>query len=413
MFYRLKTQKVKNRTQNYILNVPNLRFPGFEGEWKEVNLSTIATFFKGKGISKEHLSESGSPCILYGELYTKYKSEVIDDVVSRTALNSKDLVKGKTNDVLIPSSGETAIDIATARCVNIEGVLLGGDLNVIRPYKDSGSFISYQLNGKRKKDIAKLAQGSSVTHLYNGSLKKMLISLPKRDEQEKISELLGLIGARISTQSKIIGQLKTSMQNLREKLLNQKLTFKNAAGDNFPAWEMKTLDDICKIVMGQSPNSTSYNSENVGIPLIQGNADIFNRKTKPRNWTTEPTKNCSKGDLILTVRAPVGAVAKSLHNACIGRGVCAIKEKSENSLEFIYQFLLDFEDKWASFEQGSTFTAVSGSEIKRIKITTPIFSEQIQIAKFLFSLDEKIETENKILDKYEKQKKYLLSNLFI
>lgn len=378
-----------------------------------MNLSAIATFLKGKGISKEQLSESGSPCILYGELYTKYKSEVIDDVVSRTALNSKDLVKGKTNDVLIPSSGETAIDIATARCVNIEGVLLGGDLNVIRPYKDSGSFISYQLNGKRKKDIAKLAQGSSVTHLYNGSLKKMLISLPKRDEQEKISELLGLIDARISTQIKIIGQLKTSMQNLREKLLNQKLTFKNAAGNNFPAWEMKTLDDICKIVMGQSPNSTSYNSENVGIPLIQGNADIFNRKTKPRNWTTEPTKNCSKGDLIMTVRAPVGAVAKSLHNACIGRGVCAIKEKSENSLEFIYQFLLDFEDKWASFEQGSTFTAVSGSEIKRIKIKTPIFSEQIQIAKFLFSLDEKIETENKILDNYEMQKKYLLSNLFI
>ena len=93
--------------------------------------------------------------------------------------------------MIIPSSGETAIDISTACCVLLDNILLGGDLNIIRPEKHDGSFISYQLNGKRKYDIAKIAQGSSIIHLYNDSLKKLKIYAPKVvSEEEKIATLL-------------------------------------------------------------------------------------------------------------------------------------------------------------------------------------------------------------------------------
>ena len=108
---------------------------------------------------------------------------------------------------------------------------------------------------------------------------------------------------------------------------------------NLPkGWSLVELNEICNINMGQSPKSESYNENNIGLPLIQGNADIKNRKTLPRTYTSDITKKCKIGDIIMTVRAPVGAIAKSYHNACIGRGVCSITPKENN--DFLYHFLV-------------------------------------------------------------------------
>ena len=127
-------------------------------------MKDIANFSKGAGISKDQLSETGESCILYGELYTKYKSEVISNVISKTDIENSNLVWSKANDVIIPSSGETAIDISTARCVPYDNILLGGDLNIIRLKDQDGRFFSYQLNGVRKLEIAKRYSGNAVRH---------------------------------------------------------------------------------------------------------------------------------------------------------------------------------------------------------------------------------------------------------
>ena len=193
---------------NKVLNVPNLRFPEFSGEWERDSLMNIASISKGSGISKEQLSDSGLPCILYGELYTKYKSEVITDIYSKTDIETKGLVSSMANDVIIPCSGEAAIEIATARCVPMSNILLGGDLNIIRLNGHDGRFFAYQLNGKRKIDIAKVAQGVSVVHLYGEHLKKINVVYPSFAEQNKIAQLLSLIDERIVTQNKIIEEMK-------------------------------------------------------------------------------------------------------------------------------------------------------------------------------------------------------------
>ena len=197
-----------------VLNVPNLRFPEFEGEWQEERLSDIADLSKGIGISKDQLSADGEPCILYGELYTKYKSETIKEVISKTNIDNTKLVKSKANDVIIPCSGETAEEIATARCVLKDDVLLGGDLNIIRLHVYDGSFMSYQLNGKRKYDIAKVAQGVSVVHLYGEHLKNIKTINPSLNEQKKIANLLSLLDVRISTQNKIIDKLQSLIKGI-------------------------------------------------------------------------------------------------------------------------------------------------------------------------------------------------------
>ena len=203
-----------NNNENKILNVPHLRFPEFTEEWKETKLGKIAEITKGSGISKDRLSEYGSPCILYGELYTKYKSEIINEVYSRTELDSSLLVKSKANDVIIPCSGETAIDISTARCVPFNNILLGGDLNIIRLKNNDGGFFAYQLNGTRKKDIARVAQGVSVVHLYGENLKHIRVYHPAIEEQKKITRLLSLIDKRIATQNKIIDKLQSLIKGL-------------------------------------------------------------------------------------------------------------------------------------------------------------------------------------------------------
>ena len=178
-----------------------MRFPEFSGEWEKATLQSVATLSKGTGISKDQLSEEGQPCILYGELYTKYNSEIIDKIISKTDIDPEKLVRSQANDVIIPCSGESAVDIATARCVKQSNVLLGGDLNIIRlKGEHEGSFFAYQLNGKRKYDIAKEAQGVSVVHLYGEHLKGVKVNYPSAAEQKKISSLLALIDQRIETQ---------------------------------------------------------------------------------------------------------------------------------------------------------------------------------------------------------------------
>ena len=187
------------------------------------------------------------------------------------------------------------------------------------------------------------------------------------------------------------------------------LRFRGFSGE----WEEKELEEVVELTMGQSPSSKSYNSDKNGIPLIQGNADIKNRLSNPRNWTTERTKECIIGDLILTVRAPVGAVAKSIHNACIGRGVCAIRTNIKNSNEFIYQFLLDYETKWSELEQGSTFTAISGAEIKKINLKIPSLNEQTKIGNYFQKLDHLIDLQNQELQKLKNIKKASLAKMFV
>jgi type I restriction enzyme S subunit len=121
-------------------------------------------------------------------------------------------------DVIVPSSGETAIDIATARCVLFSNIALGGDLNIIRSKSLNGSFLAYQLNGIRKYDIAKIAQGSSIIHLYATSLSKIPVSFPSLVEQEKIAAFLSLIDERIEVEEKLLRKYEEQKRYLLQQM---------------------------------------------------------------------------------------------------------------------------------------------------------------------------------------------------
>jgi len=200
--------------------VPNFRFPEFvkDGYWVSKKLGDEADFLKGKGISKADISLNGEiPCIRYGELYTTYR-ETISKVVSYTNLPKSDLVFSKENDVIIPASGETQIDIATASCIINKDIAIGGDLNIIRS-KNNGVFLSYYLNNVKKYAIAHMAQGNAVVHLYGHQLKTLEIMLPKEiDEQKKIADCLSSLDNLTKGIAEKIEQLKEHKKGLLQDL---------------------------------------------------------------------------------------------------------------------------------------------------------------------------------------------------
>ncbi|REC61970.1 restriction endonuclease subunit S [Chryseobacterium pennae] len=294
---------------------------------------------------------------------------------------------------------------------NVSGAFHNNFFKVAYPeYIIKNFLLNFLKSNKIQNQIIRLAGTSTIPDLNHSDFYKIKIIFPSTQEQKKISTLLSLLAQRIQTQKKIIEDNRKMKLELSHSLFTRSLKINQRY---ISKWEEKKLGDISTILMGQSPDSLAYNTDGKGLPLIQGNADIVQRFSEPRQFTSQITKTCDIGDIILTVRAPVGYVAKSKHFACIGRGVCAIKSNEKSDSEFIYQFLLYFENKWASFEQGSTFTSVNRSDIKTIKLNIPTIKEQKEIAKFLKAFDEKIKLEAELLNQYENQKKYLLQNLFV
>ena len=151
-------------------------------------------------------------------------------------------------------------------------------------------------------------------------------------------------------------------------------------------WEVKRLGEVAKVNMGQSPLSQYYNSVGFGLPLVQGNADIKNRETIIRNYTSSITKKGYAGDIIMSVRAPVGEISKATFDCCLGRGVCSLKFENE----FLFYYLVYFETFWVKLSTGSTFDSVNSKQVKDLQIPIPPLSEQILIAKALSDTDELI-----------------------
>ena len=252
----------------------------------------IAELSKGIGISKEQLSENGTPCILYGELYTKYKSEIISKIISKTDIEKSKLKHSKQNDVIIPCSGETAIDIAVARCVPFDNVLLGGDMNVIRLHKYDGAFMAYQLNGKRKTDIAKLAQGVSVVHLYGENLKSIKTYNPSLQEQQKIVKLLSMLDERLEVQNKIIEDLKKLKSAIVEMLLC------NQSGESFK------LGDVGCYVRGLTYANEDVTENKAATIVIRANnlnygSHVDKREVVYVNKTPTVSQILRKGDIVI------------------------------------------------------------------------------------------------------------------
>lgn len=300
----------------------------------------------------------------------------------------------ETDDIVFSRVGSVDINAHVEHVQ--QGWLFSGRVLRVRPIKSVNSLcLHYVLSTESvKRDIRNRAVGQTMPSINTPILSNTGIYMSQSEaEQKKIANLLSIIDERIATQNKIIEDLKKLKSAISHILFSSKGAIH--------------LSEIANVVMGQSPSSNAYNDQGLGMPLVQGNLDISNGKTTPRLYTAEFNQTTEKGNIILTVRAPVGEVAKATQKVCLGRGVCAIIPHEENMSDFIYQYLTFYKFMWRRYEQGSTFTSINGSDVRNI------FCPKVRNVSILTLLDIKINIEERVVKQYQSQKQYMLYQMFI
>ena len=320
-------------------------------------------------------------------------------------------------DIVIADTAEDetagkVVEIYNAQRKQIEAGLHTIPCRPINAY--APMYLGYYMNSMfYHNQLLSLLQGVKVLSISKANISKTVITSPQSTtEQEKISSFMYLIDLKVKKQLQVIDTLKKYKRGLLQDMFPKKgATVPKLRLAGFTgAWEQRKLGEVVQITMGQSPDGSTYSDVPSDYILVQGNADLENGWVKPRVWTTQITKQADAGDLIMSVRAPAGAMGKTAYNAVIGRGVAAIKGN-----EFIYQLLvkMDVEGFWKKDSTGSTFESLNSDSIKYAEIKIPFEDEQWQIGEYFRNLDHLITLHQSKLVLLRKQKNGLLQQLFI
>ena len=388
--------------------VPELRFPEFRdaGPWEVKRLGEVGTISKGKGVSKSDIKPDGSlPCIRYGELYTLY-GEVIREVASSTDADPAGLVLSEENDVIIPASGETKEDIATASCVTIKGAALGGDLNIFRSALN-GTFLAFYVRGNLKSEISKVAQGDSVVHLYPSQLEKLRLAVPpKPEEQQKIADCLSSLDDLIRAEGAQLEGLKDHKRGMMQRLFPRPgettprlrfPVFQNAA-----PWEVNRLGELVKTVTPPRKLPTTQYLLRGKFPVIdQSPSDVC-------GWTDDETAMVD-ADFPLVIFGDHTCVVK-LANGPFAQGADGIKilaPTSEIDARFLFLSL-----QADPIEQKGYKRHFSTLKEKPIPFPPNDTGEQKNIADCLTALDDLIAAQQARIEALKTHKRGLMQKLF-
>lgn len=397
------------------MKLPELRFRDDNGqsfpEWNSLKLAKLADIYDGTHMTPDY-KESGIPFYSVEHITSNNFSEtkfIAEDVYNQESKRVK-LEKG---DILMTRIG----DIGTPRYIDwdVKASFYVSLALIKQSTRVNSQYLAHYISSSffQKELHQRTIHVAFPKKINLGEIGECLVALPKKNEQSKIANFLTAVDEKITQLTQKCKLLAQYKKGVMQQIFSQELRFKDDDGQDFPEWTSKMLSNVAFIVMGSSPQSESYNYEGNGLPLIQGNADIKDRKSAPRIYTTQITKECLPHDILLSVRAPVGTVAISRHHACIGRGICAIRAKKEASQGFLYQYLLAYEHRWKSLSQGSTFEAVNSDDIKSLELVMPHIIEQDRIANFLNAIDDKLTHTQNQLAAAKQYKQGLLQQMFI
>lgn len=223
---------------------------------------------------------------------------------------------------------------------------------------------------------------SSHKRYWISQYSKFIINLPEIDIQNKIA--------------KELEQIENLVNNKEKQIIKFDELIKSKFAEMFKNNSKVKLSDIANIVMGQSPDSKSYNNKEDGLPFFQGKADFGEKYTIVRQWTNNPLKIAKKGDVLMSVRAPVGPVNISSCDCCIGRGLCSISAKEGiTNNEFLYNALNAIQDEFTIMGSGSTFKAINKNDVHNLKLPHATIELQNEFAKFVNQIDKQKKVCNK------------------
>ena len=402
---------------------PEIRFKGFTDTWEQRKLGDIATFSKGNGYSKSDLASSGDPIILYGRLYTNYET-TISNVDTFVELKDKSIIS-QGGEVIVPASGETAEDISRASVVKNQGIIIGGDLNVIKAnHLLDPTFLALTIsNGEQQKELSKRAQGKSVVHLHNSDLQEVNLTFPLLNEQKEISTLFEKMDNIITLHQRKLEKLK-----LVKKALLQKLFPKN--GSQFPeirfkgftdTWEQRKLTYIFNdfiVPMRDKPKVFSGTTPWTRIEDIEGryiNTSLSGRFVSDETIKSMNLKVIPKGSLIVSASATFGVVAIVNNDLITNQTFIGLVPNKDFDIDFLYSLFEapTTKNKLLKLSAGSTIFYIARESFENLVLSVPSKVEQIKISKIFKSIDNSITLHQRKLDKLQDVKKGLLQKMFV
>ena len=365
--------------------------------WSKTTLGSLGKISMCKRILKEETSESGD--------IPFYKISTFGGIAD--AFISKDIFEKYRETYSYPKIGDILISAAgtLGKTVIFDGKpSYFQDSNIVWVDNDEKTVINsflyyfYQTNPWIK------TTGSTINRLYNNDIKNLEISFPDLIKQQSIAAVLSALDKKIALNKQINARLEEMAKTLYDYWFVQ-FDFPDANGKPYKSsggemvfdetlkreipkgWAVKSLNQVADIVMGQSPDGASYNLEQEGTIFFQGSTDFDWRFPNVRQYTTSPTRFAQKGDILLSVRAPVGDLNISPFECCIGRGLAALRSKSGNN-SFLFYVMKYFKTVFERRNtEGTTFGSITKDDLHSLKLVAPA--------------DNVLEKYNEIASKYD------------
>ena len=394
-------------------DTPAIRFKGYSDTWEQRKFSELVQIERGGSPRPidDFITDApnGLNWVKIGDAPTQ------GNYITKTAEKIRPEGLSKTREVhpgdLILSN---SMSFGKPYIMGIDGCIHDGWLLIRNTYGVFDlTFLCHLLGTPQMlSQYRSLAAGSTVNNLNKELVENTYVTIPSITEQRVLGAYLEQLDNLITLHQRKYEKLHNIKKSMLEKMFPKN-------GSNVPeirfkgfteAWEQRKLGDVVQITMGQSPDGSTYSDEPSDYILVQGNADLQNGWVCPRIWTTQITKKADAGDLIMSVRAPAGAMGKTAYNAVIGRGVAAIKGN-----EFIYQLLvkMDADGFWKTLSCGSTFESLNSDNIKNAEVKIPTTAEQIKIGGYFQQLDNLITLHQRELEKLQNIKKSMLEKMFV
>lgn len=397
---------------------PVIRFKEYDDAWEQRKLGELARFSKGNGYTKSDLIDSGTPIILYGSLYTNYQSS-ISKVKTYVELKEKSVIS-KGNEVIVPSSGESSEDISRASVVDTAGIILGGDLNIIKVTDlINPLFLALTIsNGTQQKELSKRAQGKSVVHLNNSDLKSVNLIFPKTEEQTKIGNFFKQLDETITLQERELNLLENQRKYFLQKIFIEK--YKETSQIKFPRCNSNWTEAKAKKIF--SPIIEKGRPELPVLSVTQDNGVVYRDEVgidiKYDRSTLKNYKVINKGNFVISLRSFQGGFELSDKKGITSPAYTIFNPKEpelhDNNFWKIYfktfRFIESLKTVTFGIRDGKS---ISFSEFGDLKIYYPCLSEQQKLGELFNRLDENIALHEKKLNTLKNMKKALLQKMFV
>ena len=395
------------------INVPNLRFPEFQGEWEKCKLGDVCSFFSGGTPSSSNKDFYGGniPFIRSGELH-KEETELF---ITQSGYEKSSAKMVEVGDLLLAMYGATSGDVAISK---IKGAINQAIL-CIRT-KHNNKFIESVWNKHVSKILVKYLQGGQG-NLSADIVKRISFSFPSLAEQEKISHLIQLIDKRISTQNKVIDKLQSLIKGMEDNLLDNPLwkkTYLRSFMQFFPtnslSWEQLSYKEgaIRNLHYGLIHGFQTRGINSASLPMIKNEA-------VPKQYML-----CQVGDVAFAdASEDTGEIAKSVEfvDTIEGDTICGLhtihgRDIKNRTVVGFKGFAFNsryFHNQIKRLAQGTKVFSITANNLSSCYVYLPDLEKQKAIVKLLRSYEEQLIIGRMILKQYEKQKQYLLRQMFI